>query len=120
MSALKDLPTTLPKQRHAVTVVLRILDNAIMHEAKFGGGAGGQMNRLVLMRSALRDVLQQMRKRPSERGRNWAKKVGLSTKAKVIAMRAQFPKDKLSDQEIATACKVSNGRVSEILHGKRQ
>lgn len=61
-------------------------------------------------------LLDDMYNRTPHRGRRTAPPTRI-VKKKIIDYKRANPK--LSNQEIAIALKVSSGRVSEVLHGKR-
>lgn len=66
---------------------------------------------------ALRKLLADLHNRKPHRGRRTAPPTR-AVKQKILDYKRANPR--LSNQEIAIALKVSSGRVSEVLHGKRR
>jgi hypothetical protein len=103
------LPSTKPKQREHVERLIRLADNlAVAREVPV---------EVKLLRQGLRDLYEQMFNRKGPRGRPVSEPITPAKIREVFETRDRYPG--WSQQEIAYACNVNIGRVSEILHGKR-
>jgi hypothetical protein len=105
---MSDQPTTKAKQRVHVVKLIKLMDNEIVAYCTPG---------MRLVRQGLLDLYAQMFNRRTPPGRPVSDAVTPAKVIEVWSLREANPE--WSQQEVAYYTNLNIGRVSEILHGKR-
>jgi hypothetical protein len=109
---MTELPSTKPKQREHLARLVKLADNLMI-------SAGKEPSvELRLLKQGLHDLYEQMFNRKGPRGRPVSEPVTAAKIKEVFRLRDEHPS--WSQQEIAYQANINIGRVSEILHGKRE